>query len=86
MTGQIPDTYRYQGEDYSVIAMTTPIDFDPRDFGFKPEAPNTACWRGYVCHYEITDEEFFLKKLEIFCGENPIPPSMALSLPEARLA
>ncbi len=73
MTGQIEDTYRYKGKEHSIIAMTTPIEFDPEEYGFHPEAPHTACWRGYVCHYDIVANQLALTKLEIFCGENPYP-------------
>lgn len=73
MTGQIPDTYRYKGRNYSIIALTNPIDFRPEEYGFTPVAPHTACWRGYFCLYDITDEQLFLNKLWICNGDNPYP-------------
>ncbi len=73
MTGQIPDTYRYNGRKYSIIALTSPIDFNPEDYGFRPKAPTTACWRGYVCEYEITDDQLYLSRFDVYCGDDPYP-------------
>ena len=63
MTAQIPDYYHYKGRNHQIIAMTNPIDFNPEDYGFRPAAPHTACWRGYICQYDITDDQLFLSKL-----------------------
>ena len=73
MTAQIPDTYHYKGKKYSIIAMSAPIDFDPVEYGFFPISPHTACWRGYVCEYEITDDELYLRRLSIWCGNHGYP-------------
>lgn len=73
MTAQAPDTYLYNGQEYNIVAMTSPIDFNPEEFGFRPVAPTTACWRGYICEYTVTDEELYLSKLRIFCDNNPYP-------------
>ncbi len=73
MTAQIEDKYSYKGRKYNVVAMTSPIDFDPEEYGFRPVAASTACWRGYVCEYAITDKELYRRRLNIFCGDNPYP-------------
>ena len=62
MTAQIPDMYRYQGRNHEIIAISNPIDFNPEDYGFRPVAPHTACWRGYFCQYDIRDDQLFLSK------------------------
>ena len=34
--------------------------FDPRDEGFEPVAPHTACWRGFVSTYRVKRGVLFL--------------------------
>ena len=73
MTAQITDQYTYKGEEYSIIAMTESIEFDPEQYGFHPEAPHTACWRGYWCEFLITDEALLLDTLHIYSGDHDYP-------------
>ena len=74
MTAQIPDRYRWQGQDYAFVAASAPLDFVPEENGFRPVMVSTACWRGYVCSYEIAEDTLFLRRLEIRCQEDDYPP------------
>ena len=65
MTAQIGDSYSYKGGDYSIVAMSIPLRFDPRFYGFKPECVTTGCWNGYWCKYKISEDGIFLDKLLI---------------------
>lgn len=65
MTAQIGDTFKFKGEDYSIVAISTPIGFNPQNYGITPELICTACWNGYWCEYEISDTGIFLKNLYI---------------------
>ena len=40
----------------SVPAVSAPKNFHPEEYGFRPVSPHTACWRGYFCQYDITDD------------------------------
>lgn len=65
MTAQVGDRFLYGGNEYSIVAMSRPIQFDPSDYGIKPAAFCTACWNGYWCDYQISAEGIVLKNLYI---------------------
>lgn len=65
MTAQISDEYIINGVSKSVVAMSEPMCFNPKDYGIIPHSRCTACWRGYWCEYEIQEESLVLKKLFI---------------------
>ena len=73
MTAQISDEYRYEDKVYSVVAMSNPIGFDPKDYGLEPQASCTACWRGYWCEYAIKNGRIVLEKLLIHNAEDNYP-------------
>lgn len=73
MTAQIGDIYKHKNKEYSIVAMSAPINFKPQDFGLEPQARGTACWKGYWCEYHITDGKLLLKKLFMYNGEGKYP-------------
>lgn len=73
MTGQIGDSYFFDGHDYTIIAMSKEINFNPTDYGLIPQSMCTACWKGYWCEYVIEDGEIFLKNLHISCKDDSYP-------------
>ncbi len=85
MTAQINDSYYYEGEKYSPVAIEGGKLFNPQEHGFTTFAWCTACRRGYVNYYEITDEGLFLKRLlvagnvpEEFEGVKAVPEGCSL--------
>ena len=74
MSAQIGDIYKYQGKEYTVVALSSSIMFDPKDFGLEPHASSSACWRGYWCEYSIENDEIKLKDLYLFNRDNNYPP------------
>ena len=63
MTAQVGDRFIYGGDDYSIVAISSPIQFAPSDYGIKPVPRCTACWNGYWCEYQIFEEAIMLKNL-----------------------
>lgn len=63
MTAQISDTFLFKGEEYSLVGTSGGELITPYDFGMKPKALHTACWRGFYSTYEITDDGIFLKNM-----------------------
>lgn len=63
MTAQISDTFLFKGEEYTLVGMSGGELITPYDFGMKPEALHTACWRGFYSTYEISADEIFLKDM-----------------------
>jgi len=85
MTAQITDTYKYNGVEYRIIATTATsnLGFDPEEYNLHPTAPHTACWRGYVCQYEIRNEKLYLNELNIHCDNKECPELFGVK-PEPR--
>ena len=73
MTAQIPDKYKYMRKNYSIVAMSDPIGFDPADYGLEPHMSSTACWRGYWCEYHIKNGKLILEKLLMYNSDNNYP-------------
>jgi hypothetical protein len=46
MTAQMPDLFRFQGEDYDLAGISAGGLFSPSQFGLEPKGTCTACWRG----------------------------------------
>lgn len=65
MTAQIPDKFVFKGEAFDLIGMEGTIPFNPLDYGMQPIPISTACWRGFHCTFEITEENITLKELTI---------------------
>lgn len=74
MTGQIADVYEYNGNRYNIVAIKGTMNFDIHELGFEPVPIHTACWRGYHCIYNITEEGLFLKDLFVNDKNGSYPP------------
>jgi hypothetical protein len=65
MTAQINDTCFHRKIEFNVAGISGSGLFDPASLPFQPVATSSACWRGYVAHYSIIDDELFLTSLDI---------------------
>ncbi|MFP5273687.1 hypothetical protein [Coleofasciculus sp.] len=65
MTAQVPDTFYYNGEKYELVECDGEKFITPQDYGMYPDMLHTACHRGFVSTYEITNEGLFLKEMTI---------------------
>ena len=74
MTAQIGDIYKYRNQEYTIVAFSSPIWFDPQNFGLEPNMSSTACWRGYWCEYVIGDGVLLLQNLYLYNADNKYPP------------
>ena len=77
MTAQIGDIYKYKKKEFTVVALSSVMLFDPKNYGMEPHASSTACWRGYWC-------EQLLKDLYLYNSDDKYPPlnGVEVSLPE----
>lgn len=84
MTAQIGDIYKYQKKEFTVVALSSVMLFDPKNYGMEPHASSTACWRGYWCEYAIEDDELLLNDLYLYNSDDKYPPlnGVEVSLPE----
>lgn len=73
MTAQISDRLIIGRKEYAIISTSKEIEFDPRDYGLVPVAPHTACWRGYYLIYQIKNDRFFLRDLNVHDGDDNYP-------------
>lgn len=80
MTAQIPDTYTYDGKEYNIVAMSSHIGFNPKDYGLEPQASSTACWRGYWCEYAIKNGRLVLERLFLFNADDNYPDFNGISV------
>lgn len=73
MTAQIGDIYKYESKEYSIVAMSAPIEFKPQDYGLNPQAACTACWDGYWCEYHIEGDRLLLKNFFMYNSDGDYP-------------
>lgn len=71
MTGQIPDEFRYEGEQYSLIGIKGEGLYTPPDFGMQPRSASTACWRGYVMKFDCRDGYLILNGMNVNVEKPP---------------
>lgn len=67
------DIYKYKGKEYSIVAMSVPINFKPQDYGLNPQSCCTACWNGYWCEYHIENEMLLLKNFFMYNSKGNYP-------------
>lgn len=73
MTAQIGDRFKFEGTEYSIVAISEPLSFEPREYGITPEAACTACWNGFWCVYNITEKGIYLEDLYINSKDDYYP-------------
>ncbi|MEZ3513713.1 MAG: hypothetical protein K1W37_00275 [Lachnospiraceae bacterium] len=81
MTAQVGDRFIYKEDNYSIVAISNPIQFNPLDYGIKSVACCTACWNGYWCDYYISKKGIMLQNLYIN-SENDYYPKINNVSPE----
>ena len=65
MTAQIQDCCKFNDEDYTIIAMSDTVEFNPKNYGLYPTMLCTACQTGYWCGYEVKRNFLILSDLYI---------------------
>jgi len=65
MTAQSSDIFLYEGEQYELAGESGDFHFHPEDHGITLGKDRTAsdCWHGYICTYEVKDNQLYLKDL-----------------------
>lgn len=74
MTAQIGDIYKYKEKNYTIVALSSPMLFEPQQYGLVPHSSSTACWRGYWCEYVVADDKLLLEDLYIYNEDGNYPP------------
>ena len=81
MTAQINDSFRYNDENFSIIAISKPFDFSPvTEFGLKPTMGCTACWKGFWCGYVVDSIGIYLDQLFINTFDREYPDINGVSV------
>jgi hypothetical protein len=73
MTAQFNDVFRYQNKEFAVAGISAGELFEPAIFGLHPIPASTACWRGYVAAYAISNSHLVLDELSVNLQERPGP-------------
>ena len=81
MTAQVSDVVKYRGEEMSLVAFSAGEPFAPTEHGYRPVMASTACYRGYVCEYEVAGDQLLLSKLNISHQGGNVPASARLRPP-----
>jgi len=73
MTAQFNDVFRFQDKDFAVAGISAGELFQPADFGLFPIPASTACWRGYVAVFTISESHLILDALSVNLQETKAP-------------
>lgn len=65
MTTQMTDGVTYLNESFQICGVNGTELFDPAAHGLNPQAPSTACYRGWMGEYAVT-ERLLLRDLFVF--------------------
>ena len=82
MTAQAQDSLLYLGERHMLAAFSDGEPFSPIDAGYRPVAASTACWRGYLCGYEVKDEILQLRDLWVNHQPDEAPITRRMQPPD----
>ncbi|MGK7904386.1 MAG: hypothetical protein AB4352_23850 [Hormoscilla sp.] len=70
MTAQMDDIFQYRGIEYSLAGISEGELFDPAIFELKPTGPSSACWRGYIAVFAISNSHLVLDTLYVHLLED----------------
>jgi hypothetical protein len=70
MTGQIPDSFLYEGEVFSLIGIDGEEPFTPLEYDIYPRVASTACWRGFVLYYSLDEDRLILQDMQLNAEES----------------
>lgn len=74
MSQQVIDPFIWEGDEWTFLGADNVYDlFNPEEFGLKPEAPHTACWKGFVVTFETESSELYLKELLVNTEDDVYP-------------
>ena len=73
MTAQFNDQFHYHDKGFAIAGISAGDLFNPADFGLFPIPASTACWRGYVAVYAISDSHLVLDALSVNLREEQAP-------------
>ncbi|RCJ18267.1 hypothetical protein A6770_06750 [Nostoc minutum NIES-26] len=59
------DLVFYQEQKFSITAINGTGLYSPQQDGISPISFSTACYRGYTCIYQVSEEYLYLKQLNI---------------------
>jgi len=65
VTGQISDSFLYNGEEYFLVGVDGDNLFNPLFYNIDTIPASTACWRGFQAFYRINEEFLVLQDLYI---------------------
>lgn len=65
MTAQIDDIFRFRQREYAVAGISEGELFDPSLLGLKPAGTCTACWRGYLACFAVSNSRLVLEALHV---------------------
>lgn len=65
MTAQIPDSFQYRDQDYSLAGINGGKLFEPEKHGLRPIESCTACYHGFVCSYALFEDHLVLDNLSV---------------------
>ena len=61
MTAQASDQVIYRDQGFMLCAFSNSEPFNPSAHGYRPVMASTACYRGYVCEYEVRNSSLQLR-------------------------
>lgn len=74
MSEQMTDSFEWNKKEYIFIGASDVYKlFDPEEYGLKPTAPHTACWKGFIIHFAVRKGQLYLDKLEVNCANGIYP-------------
>ena len=71
MTGQISDEIVLDDQSFSVVGLQGQGLFKPEDFKILPYYTCTACWRGYLMKYRLTNHQLILDEMQVNVDNPP---------------
>ncbi len=75
MTMQATDPFIWNNEEWIFIGADDVYSlFDPEKFGLYPQMASTACYKGFIIKFRVSNNQLILDELWIYCGDNPYPP------------
>ncbi len=75
MSQQMTDPFIWENEEWIFLRADNIYSlFNPESFGLTPTEPHTACWKGFIAHFKVSDNDLYLHHLQVYCKNGKYPP------------
>lgn len=74
MSQQMTDPFIWNRKEYVFLGADDVYSlFDPNKYDLEPTEPDTSCYKGFIAHFLVKNNQIYISKLEVYCEDGHYP-------------